>query len=343
MSRNAISVDLSQGNVGIGTTNPSPLPLYVGGNTSFQGDINANNLAMFRNKIINGNFDIWQRGTSFNITAANTFTADRWFINYDGSGATRTTSRQAFTLGQTDVPDEPTYFLRANQSVAGSGGNYNTLHQRIESVRTLAGKTITVSFYAKADTSRNITFNINQFFGSGGSPSSTVFIQSPTFSLTTNWNKYQYTLSIPSIAGKTIGTYGDDFLEISINFPINTTFTIDIAQVQVEKGTIATPFELRPIGLELQLCMRYYQIVHFTLYAYVANLQRFAGAIQDIPIFPMRIAPLYNILSSNSSNWTGGTPIAQANATYYARMSALTPPTVVDGFWEGVVSLTSEI
>lgn len=343
MSRNAISVDLSQGNVGIGTTNPSPLPLYVGGNTSFQGDINANNLAMFRNKIINGNFDIWQRGTSFNITSSLTYTADRWFIDYDGTGATRTISRQAFTLGQTDVPDEPSYYLRFNQSVAGSGGNYNILGQNIESVRTFANQTITISFYAKADAPRTVSLLIGQLFGTGGSPSSAVFMEFAILSLTTGWVKYQRSISVPSIAGKTLGTNNNDYLTFRFYVPANTTFTIDIAQVQVEKGTIATPFELRPIGLELQLCMRYYQIVHFTLYAYVANLQRFSGAIQDIPIFPMRIAPLYNILSSNSSNWTGGTPIAQANATYYARMSALTPPTVADGFWEGVVSLTSEM
>jgi len=69
--------------------------------------LNGGPLAGFRNRIINGNFDIWQRGTSFSVTAANTYTADRWLVFFDGTGATRTISQQSFTPGQIDVPNEP--------------------------------------------------------------------------------------------------------------------------------------------------------------------------------------------------------------------------------------------
>ena len=214
----------------------------------------------FRNRIINGNFDFWQRGTSFSTAG---YTADRWAITYDGTGATRTVSQQAFTLGQTSVPYEPTYFLRFNQSVAGSGGSYNQFYQPIESVRTFAGQTVTVSFYAQSSTTSTFPIiNLRQFFGSGGSPSAFVETQLATnVSIGSSWTKYTYTATLPSISGKTMGTAGD-YLALFVWMPINTTFTVDIAQVQVEAGSIATAFERRPYGLELSLCQRYYQTTY---------------------------------------------------------------------------------
>ena len=213
----------------------------------------------FRNKIINGNFDIWQRGTSFSVTADNTYTADRWTTIYNGTGATRTISRQTFALGQTDVPNEPTYFLRWNQSVAGSNGTYNALVQRIESVKTFANKNITISFYAKAAAAMNIGVYAGQIFGTGESPSAAVYTNIIQATLSNTWQKYTVTFTVPSIAGKTLGSNNNDFLEIAFSLPLNTTFTFDVAQVQVEEGTAATPFEQRPIGMELSLCQRYYQ------------------------------------------------------------------------------------
>ena len=68
--------------------------------------INGGPLAGFRNDIINGNFDIWQRGTSQVVSGYGS--ADRWVNLYSGTSATM--SRQAFTLGQTDVPGEPRFF-----------------------------------------------------------------------------------------------------------------------------------------------------------------------------------------------------------------------------------------
>ena len=56
-----------------------------------------------KNKIINGNFNIWQRGTTFSSPANEAYTADRFNITYDGTGATRTISQQAFTAGAAPV------------------------------------------------------------------------------------------------------------------------------------------------------------------------------------------------------------------------------------------------
>jgi hypothetical protein len=229
--------------------------------------INDGPLAGFRNAIINGNFDIWQRGTSF---TENQYGADRW--RSGRSGSTQTVTRQSFTLGQTDVPGDPTYFLRtAVTSVAGAGNNV-MLRQYIEDVRTFAGQQITVSFWAKADANKNIAVEFMQNFGTGGSPSSTVQEISPVKkALTTSWQKITHTVTVPSISGKTLGSNDNGYLRLNIWFDAGSNFnantdtlgqqsgTFDIAQVQVEPGPVATPFERRPIGTELALCQRYYE------------------------------------------------------------------------------------
>jgi hypothetical protein len=232
--------------------------------------INNGPLAGMRNAIINGNFDIWQRGTS--QTAAGYGSADRWESSRTGSACTM--SRQAFTLGQTDVPGEPTYFCRmAATSVAGAG-NYSLLSQKIEDARNFAGQQVTVSFWAKADASKPIAVELLQFFGSGGSPSSPATgLGATKTTLGTSWQKITVTTTLPSISGKVLGSDVNDCLNLGIWFDAGSSFnsrtdtlgqqsgTFDIAQVQVEPGPIATTFERRPIGTELSLCQRYYQEV----------------------------------------------------------------------------------
>jgi hypothetical protein len=210
----------------------------------------------FRNKIINGDFDIWQRGVSFSNPVSNTFTADRWaFLRF--SGAVSSISRQNFSLGQTQVPGEPTHFLR---TIISSPGDLS-IEQRIESVRTLAGKTVTYSFWIKASAATTLEYVLfSQIFGTGGSPSSIVYTAgSANTAVSTSWTKITGTVTLPSIVSKTIGTNNNDYLGFRIDFNQSFTGTVDIAQVQLEEGSYATPFEQRPIGTVLALCQRYYE------------------------------------------------------------------------------------
>lgn len=224
----------------------------------------------FRNKIINGNFDIWQRGTSAAAaTGYNYNAADHWLNN--SAGTTIAPSRQAFTLGQTAVPGEPAYFHRSVVASSAGAGNYAILSQWVEGVRSLAGSTVTASFYAKADAARNIAIEFEQHFGSGGSPSASVTGIVTTRSITTAWSKVTVTAAIPSIAGKTLGTNGDDFLRMNIWFDAGSTYnartnslgqqsgTFDIARVQLEVGAVATPYEDVEIGETLRRCQRYFE------------------------------------------------------------------------------------
>ena len=265
------------------------MPVTINGTTGITTPnlINGSSLN-FRNKIINGNFDIWQRGTSLGSGTGARYLADRWT---NGSATTTyTPSRQAFTAGQPDVPNEPAFFHRTVVVSGGTNGSNATLHQHIESVRTFAGKTVTLSFYAKTPTApENVAIEFYQYFGTtGGSPA--VSIPAGSFNLTSSWQKFTVTVNIPSISSKTIGSSDDDYLTVYFWFDAGSDFgarsssigyqsgTFDIAEVQVEEGSVATPFEERPIGTELALCQRYYQTSGTTR---TGNCLRFHGNVSS--------------------------------------------------------------
>ena len=120
-----------------------------------------------KNKIINGDFRINQRG--FSSTTTNfTYGFDRWVLA--ASDGTTTYSAQTFTLGAAPVSGyEGTNFARIVSSGQTATSALSGLTQRIESVRTLAGQTATVSFWAKASTGTpNVVVWVNQNFGSDG-------------------------------------------------------------------------------------------------------------------------------------------------------------------------------
>jgi len=210
-----------------------------------------------KNALTNGNFDIWQRNTAFSLTTAGSnYTADRWFADIGTSGNNSTISRQAFAPGQDVVPNEPAYWLR--YAVTAYVGGNPGIEQRIEGVRTFAGKQITASFWAKADAARAVTVAFGQVFGTGGAPSTPVQVLLSSFNLTTSWQQYSVTFMPPSISGKTLGANGDDCLQLIFTLP-GAVCTIDLAQVQLEASPSATAFELLPPQQTLALCQRYYE------------------------------------------------------------------------------------
>jgi len=205
-----------------------------------------------KNLIINGGFNVWQRGTSFS-DVNNVYTADRMYVVAGGGTTGDNVTRQSFTAGQTDVPGEPTYYFRFT---AGSTSSNKVVHHRIEDVRTGAGQTVTLSFWGKASTAHSSTIELGQNFGSGGS--SQVVPSAQSYSLTTSWQKFTFNIVLPSISGKTIGTSSYLYIAFIRSLPASNV-DIDIAQMKLEIGSVATPFEHRSYGEELSLCQRYYE------------------------------------------------------------------------------------
>jgi hypothetical protein len=205
-----------------------------------------------KNKIINGDFGIWQRGTSFSGVGNTVYTADRWFVE---TGGTANITQQAFTPGTAPVAGyEGTYYL---QYATATTNAVHGIDQRIEDVRTLAGQTVTISAWMKANAATTITVIGSQAFGSGGSAGND--IGSTTWTLGTSWQRFTWTVTMTSVAGKTIGAGSSTnirFLNLT-----NTAFTFQIWGVQVEAGSVATPFTTASGTLqgELAACQRYYE------------------------------------------------------------------------------------
>ena len=204
-----------------------------------------------RNVVINGDYTISQRGTSF--TQADTYSLDRWRLNQ--SGETMSVSQQGFTAGQTDVP-RAKHYLRV---IITTTGNNAGITQRVEGVNNLSGQSVTLSFYARGGQGGQAvptTFRtyLNQNFGSGGSTA--VNVQGSTnHGLTSSWQFFTATVTLGSTSGKTVGT--SPFTEIVFQQTTAEACDFDIALVQLEVGTVATPFEHRSYGQELALCERY--------------------------------------------------------------------------------------
>jgi len=307
-----------------GDTKPNLFKIDAGLDQVQVANLNGGPLAGFRNRIINGNFDIWQRGTSF---TGNEYGADRWVNNRVGT--TSTHSQEPFTVGQTAVPNEPTYFCRTVVTSVAGAGNFSLLLQKIEDVRTFAGQQITTSFWAKVDAIKNISVELVQEFGTGGSPSVRVYsIGTTKVSIGTSWQKVTVTATVPSISGKTLGTTVNNFLGLAIWFDAGSDFnartdslgqqsgTFDIAQVQIEPGSVATPFEQRPIGTELALCQRYFQPSAVYVVAYVDN----GGTMGTIAhLRPrMRTTPIISNIVTDSSNLGARTFAANGSSVYIA-------------------------
>ena len=240
-------------------------------NAAFQA--NTNNFAAGKNKLINGDFNINQRNFT-STTTDGTYGFDRWIGYFQGG--TTTYSAQTFTTGTAPVAGyEGKNYPRLVTTSQSSAGDFASVSQKIESVRSFAGQTVTFSFWAKASTGTpNIGVGFSQFFGLGGSPSAEVITSTAVKTITSSWARYSFTVAIPSIAGKTIGTTTNtDFLQAWIFTSCGTTIsslgypavglqnvTVDIWGVQVEAGSNATAFQTATgtIQGELAACQRYY-------------------------------------------------------------------------------------
>lgn len=291
-----------------------------------------------KNYVINGDFNIWQRGGTRNVTSGTSFyEADR-FLTYVTSGNTVTIDQTTFALGQTDVPDEPSFYHRATAVASSVAGTRHV----IESVKTLAGKTVTLSFYAKAATSQTITAQMVQNFGLSGSGE--VISASQNASLTTAWQKFTLTFVLPSISGKIIS--GFDSLQILFTYPAGAAFVVDIAHIMLNEGSSAAPWQHASGGSscnlekELAMCLRYYWRTggggaSALVTGYCRGTTSAQGDLQ-YPV-PMYTAPTLNPSAANaigidfSTAGTNSTAISRGIETVYACRLVATATGLVNG------------
>lgn len=284
-------------------------------NGEITGTFGGYNSSISRQAIINGNFDIWQRGTSLSLSTITAYLADRWLCSVGDVSGALTVSRQTFTVGQTDVPGNPKHFLQFAET--GTPGVVPYITQRNPGVEHFANGSATLSVWLKvASGTLSVTPRFVQSFGTGGSPSSDVVTSNSAFSVTTTWTKFTTTFTVPSISGKTLGTTANtDYYAIKLDFPTGGAFTASIAQVQLCEGSAALSFMPKSFEDELAACMFYYrksfeyatapaQAATQTGALTIQNSSAVSGAwINFNP--PMRVAPTfttYNPVSANA-NW----------------------------------------
>ncbi|MBK8916382.1 MAG: hypothetical protein IPM64_17595 [Phycisphaerales bacterium] len=201
-----------------------------------------------RNFIRNGDFQIAQRGASFaGITSAQ-YTLDGW--KFQGSAGTNTITQETFTVGQTDVPGNPAKFLKIDRTSAAGAENV-VIEHIIEAPSRLSGKTVTVSFWAKvASGTKALVFDLISF---GVTPA--IDTANNAASVTTTWTQFKATVSVPAMTAATSSAYVGVRLLESANFG---TFTLSLADAQLELGSEATLFDRLNLDAQLAWNQRFF-------------------------------------------------------------------------------------
>lgn len=202
-----------------------------------------------RNAIINGDMRVSQINGSNSVTvtagAAKNYTIDQWYSYCTGANVTV----QMVASGVNGRQYKLQYTGAAGNTAIQCG-------QRIESLNCLhlAGQVCTLQAQLSNSTLTTVTWtayyaNTTNTFGTIASPTRTQ-IATGTWTVTTSEAVYTAQISIPSAA-----TTG---IEIVFSVAGQTTGTFTVTGVQLEKGSIATPFEVVPMGRQLLDCMRYF-------------------------------------------------------------------------------------
>jgi hypothetical protein len=287
----------------VGTTATITGAATFGSTVSISG-AGASAYTGFKNKLINGATNIWQRGTSFAAPANLAYTADRWFSIW--GTANRTVSRQAGFSGSQ-------YCLRVARNSGTTDSSYSGVVQIIESVNLydLQGQTVTVSFSARRGLNYSATSNaLLVTLGSGtvADQGSGVY-WSPGWTGITNPINTSVTLGTTEQTFSLQATIPSNCLELALTFQYLATGTagaadyFEITNIQIERGSNATSFEFRDYGRELQMCQRYCLRLtdstnNFTMYgSFTAASATLAyGAIQGTT---MRVTPTvtYSLLA----------------------------------------------
>ena len=301
-----------------------------------------------RNLVINGAMQVWQRGTSATgVTSTNFNTVDRFMANYGGGSAAGTHSIER----STDVPSGFNYSIKITHSGASATPNEYAIRTFLEmqDVKHLIGNTAVFSFYYKSSRTGTHAYRFSHNSITGASSVNGTF----TVTAADTWERKEIVITqLESATGtSTADTSWGIHLDCGprayggvSSFDDGDYFAV--TGVQLEVGSIATPFEHRSYGEELALCQRYFQVywsganVAFASGGGWSNGEAYAGVTFPVP---MRTAPTF--LSSGSCRFrSAGTSHTSAgmgagDTTNYASMfyttAAGTVPSGNGGWFDG--------
>jgi hypothetical protein len=265
-------------NAQLGTGAVSNTKIASGAVEQYFADTGYN--AQFRNRIINGDMRIAQRGNTA-VTTTGSFPVDRFFVQEDTDGDFSAQQDSSAPTGFVNSTKLTT--TTADASLGAT--QYYIFRHKIEGFNTsdlmwgtANAKTVTLSFWVRS--------SLTGTFGGviSNSAQNRIYPYTYTISAADTWEQKSVT-----IAGDTTGTWlttngtgldliyglgvGTDYSGTagswSGTFALSTTGAVSvigtlnatwyITGVQLEVGSVATPFERRPYGAEFDLCRRYYE------------------------------------------------------------------------------------
>ena len=277
------------------------------------------------NLLINSDFQVWQRGNSFDITERRMYTADRWIAYMN--------TEEGY------VPYKVVNNARKLKIVPSTGGSKFLIYQHVELnnsvIRKITGNELTISVKMISDNAQSISTAVYILYNSMDKP----YVQLNQKSHTITAGKYtviSMTFTIPSDA---------DFIDVkSLQIVISSagiSSTVEIDYAKLEIGSIATPFVPRPYAEELMLCQRYYQMIRFGFTGYLENIN--LANISTIYLkASMRIKPTITTVNSGSD-----TNIKNISYTYSdsgtIQVSASSNATGIIRTYDKMITLDAEI
>jgi hypothetical protein len=261
------------------------MPVTIDGTTGITTPALVNGTALaFRNKIINGAMTIDQRNAGASVTPTDgQYTLDRWRCLQAVSSKY---SAQQSSVAPTGFNNS---FLATSLSSYSVGSSeYFVVEQKVEGFNfadlawgTASAATVTLSFWVRS----SLTGTFGGAFRNSAANRSYPFTY--TINTANTWEQ-----KIVTVAGDTTGTWvgATNGIGVEIKFGLGVGSTLSgtagswavanyvsatgatsvvgtnganfyITGVQLEAGSVATPFENRPIGTELELCQRYFEYV----------------------------------------------------------------------------------
>ena len=341
-----------------------------GSNAQLFGVASPPNSMGFRNRIINGDMRIDQRNNGASVSpTASQYTLDRWNAIMNASGAKYSVQRNA---GSVTPPTGFSNYIGATSlgAYTVTAGEIMALQQAIEGFNisdlawgTANAQAVTLSFWVRSSLTGTFGGAIRQGSGARAYPFSY------TISAANTWEFK--TVNIP---GDTSGTYASDNtagLLLSFGMGVGSTFsgtagawagsnfvsatgatsvvgtngaTLYITGVQLEAGTVASPFERRDYGRELIMCQRYYEV----LIASGSNFLLFPGAIDFARnSYPFKITKRATpTIAGGSGGAEGGgswTPSYQASGVETWSISAFLGSSLIRPVLNGPVTASIEL
>jgi len=291
MSRARQNADHYSGPSGItDNSNANAMTIGVDESVTFTGDLVPSTPLSHRNHLINGDFQVAQRATSFVASANNddVYTLDRWNLLSDTNDVVDVTqsstapTNQLYSIGL-DVETVNKKFgiaqIIEQKNCVGLIGNAVTFSFKAKVSATTKLDNVKAGIIAWSSTADAVTSDVVSAWAVEGTnptlASNLTFENTPAnLSVTTSWATYSVSANIDTSSTTNIivfiwsdvtDTTAGDFLYIT--------------DVQLEQGSNATPFEHRSYADELARCQRYYEIVHSFSYG-VFNGSRIDGNIQ---------------------------------------------------------------